>query len=95
MIEFGKKLKHLREVRHLTQTQVAELLGCTPSMISAYESDIRRPSYENLVKLSKMYHVSTDYLLGCDNKSALNTSKLNTDEINALSSLIEIMQSKK
>ena len=95
MIDFGPKLKYLREGKHLTQTQAAKLLGCTPSMISAYESSIRRPSYENLVLLANIYHVTTDYLLGNDSKFALDTSKLNTDEINALASLIDVMKNKK
>lgn len=92
---FSNKLKSLREGRHLTQTQIAQHIGCTPSMISAYESSIRRPSYENLVKLAQAYHVTTDYLLANDTKTALDTSMLTVDEINALASLISIMKNKK
>lgn len=95
MIDFAPKLKSLREGKHLSQTQAAQLLGCTPSMISAYEAGIRRPSYENLVKLAKQYHVTTDYLLGSESKSALDTSSLTQEEINALASLINVMKSKK
>ncbi|RGY96642.1 helix-turn-helix transcriptional regulator [Clostridium sp. AM58-1XD] len=95
MIDFSDKLKKLREGRHLTQSQVAQQIGCTSSMISAYESAIRRPSYENLIQLSKLFHVSTDYLLGNDSKSALDTAMLTNEEINALASLISIMKNKK
>lgn len=91
---FSHKLKSLREGRHLTQTQVGQHIGCTPSMISAYEASIRRPSYENLVRLAQLYHVTTDYLLANDTKSALDTSLLTVDEINALASLIAIMKKK-
>ena len=95
MIDFGPKLKCLREGSHLTQTQVAQQLGCTPSMVSAYEASIRRPSYENLINLARLYHVTTDYLLGLDSKSALDTAGLTVSEINALSSLIDVMANKK
>ena len=43
---------------------MAERLGVTPSVISAYENGIRQPSYEVLIKLARLYGVTSDYLLG-------------------------------
>lgn len=68
MVEFGTKLRELRTERGWTQRQVAERIGGTASIVSAYENEVRQPSYEALVRLARLYGVSTDYLLGLSGK---------------------------
>lgn len=68
MVEFGKRLRELRAERNMTQKQVAERIGGTASIVSAYENGIRQPSYEALIRLARLYGVSTDYLLGVSGK---------------------------
>lgn len=64
MVDMGKRLYALRTERGWTQKQLADRIGATPSIISAYETGTRKPSYEALVKLASLFSVSTDYLLG-------------------------------
>ena len=64
MVELGRKLRELRQARELNQRQVAERIGVTASVISAYENNIRQPSYSSLIKLASLFDVSADYLLG-------------------------------
>ena len=66
MVELGRKLRSLRLDRGLHQRQVAERIGVTTSVISAYENNIRQPSYEVFIKLARLFDVSADYLLGID-----------------------------
>ncbi|MFA9228678.1 MAG: helix-turn-helix domain-containing protein, partial [Agathobacter rectalis] len=61
------RLKELRIQNKLTQKQVSELLGISPSIISGYETGERTPSAEILLSLSYLYKCSTDYLLGKSN----------------------------
>lgn len=59
-----EKIRNLREDKDLTQQQMAELLNITQAAYSRYESgDLDIPSAV-LIKLSKFYKVSIDYLLG-------------------------------
>ena len=74
MVDIGLVLRGLRKSAELTQQQVAERIGVTKSMISAYEISIRQPSYEVLLKLSDLYRVSTDFILG--NHSSFNEYSL-------------------
>ena len=67
MVDFGKILKELRKSAGLSQQTLAEKLGVTKSLISYYELQERSPSPEMLIKLTKLFHVSADYLLGIDN----------------------------
>lgn len=76
MVELGARLKELRRERNWTQGQVAERIGVTPSVISAYEIGIRLPSYEALLKLVRLYGVSADYLLGISGKRSSDSQYL-------------------
>ena len=58
------RLIELREKNHLSQSAVANRLGVTPALISAYEKTERNPSLERLIALADIYHTSTDYILG-------------------------------
>ena len=64
MVEISQRLRKLRLDRHMTQAQVARRVGVTASMVSSYETDIRLPSYEVLIRLADLFAVSADYLLG-------------------------------
>ena len=62
-LNFGKRLRELREKSGQTQKQLAEYLQVTPQAYSQYERDQRRPDYEQLIRLAKLYRVSLDYLV--------------------------------
>jgi len=62
-MDFPKKIKELREQHNYSQVYVASQLGVRHSSYYKYEKGLARPEYENLVKLAKLYSVSTDYLL--------------------------------
>lgn len=93
MVDFGNRIKTLRLQNHLTQAQLASRLGVTKSVISAYENGLRMPSYEILIAVSKLFKVSTDFLLGQqNNKNMLDLSGLTSDEMQALYTLVKAMQ---
>ena len=73
----GKNIKKLRKAHHLTQKDLSMQLGLTPKMISFYENDERIPPADILIKLSQIFGVSTDFLLGISNKT-LNESNSKT-----------------
>ena len=67
MVDISEVLKGLRLSSGYTQQHVADLVGVSKSMISAYETGIRQPSYEVLLKLSDTYKTSLDFILGNTN----------------------------
>lgn len=89
MVNMGEKLRSLRIENKLTQKQVADRIGLAISAVSSYESGTRYPSYEALIKLSKMFHVSTDYLLGLTSKRDIDVTGLDDAEIELLSQLVD------
>ena len=94
-MDFGKKLKELRLQANLTQKQLAERVGVTKSVISFYELQERSPSPDVLVKLSEIFHVSTDYLLGLERKNVIDISDLTPEQADVIESLITVLRNKK
>ncbi|MCM1104132.1 MAG: helix-turn-helix domain-containing protein [bacterium] len=94
MVDFGNLLKTLRLRDHLTQAQLSQKLGLTKSVISAYETGLRLPSYDVLIHISQIFKVSTDYLLGVERRQEIDLSGLSQAEIDALLNLIKAMKQK-
>lgn len=63
---FGKRLKQIRKERHLTQSQLAEMLGTTKQVISRYEHGDSNPKIELVCKYAEILGVAVDYLLKDD-----------------------------
>lgn len=61
---FADRLKELRKEAHLTQRQLAAKARLSPGAIALYELGRRSPNLDMAIKLSRLFDVSTDYLLG-------------------------------
>lgn len=64
MDKYMKRLRDLREDHDLTQSQVAEFLGTSQTMYARYERGANELPIRHLVRLCKLYHVSSDEILG-------------------------------
>ena len=94
MVDFGNTLKTLRLQENMTQAQLSQKLGLTNSVISAYETGLRLPSYDVLIHIAQIFKVSTDYLLSVEHKDSLDLSGLTQSEKSALLLLIKAMKNK-
>ena len=59
-----KSIRDLREENDLTKEYHEKYLSCSQSAYSKIEAGKRQLSIDYLIKLSSLYRVSTDYLLG-------------------------------
>lgn len=67
-----KRIRDLREDNDMTQKQVASKLNCSQQVYSNYELGQRDIPTDILIKLSKLYQVSSDYILGISDNPAIN-----------------------
>ena len=70
--------------KKLTQIQVAKKLNISNISLSSYERDTTDPDTRTLKKLSELYEVSTDYLLGLtdyENEGTYNKKKSKLDNV--------------
>lgn len=59
-----KRIRDLREDHDLTQKDIAKVLNCSQQVYSNYELGQRDIPTDILIKLSRFYNVSVDYILG-------------------------------
>ena len=93
MVNMGERLKNLRLEKSLTQKQIAERVGVAISAISSYESGLRYPTYDTLVKLANIYHVSSDYLIGISPKRNIDVEGLSPEAVTLISQMVEMLRS--
>ena len=77
MLSFGKKLAALRKGKKLSQTELAQKLNTSVSVISRYERDEMTPSIETAKRLTAILGTSVGYLLGeTENDNLLKDPKM-------------------
>ena len=79
--DFPRLITLLRKEKGISQKQAAGELGISQALLSHYEKGIRECGLDFLVRCSKFYDVSTDYLLGVspDRKGQALTAENITD----------------
>lgn len=95
MVNFGERLSGLRKNIGLSQTVLAKRLGVSASAISEYESGVRFPTFNILIKIAGLFHVTTDYLLGFEKKRTVDVSNLSEEEISVIIKMVELLEGKK
>lgn len=63
MMNLSNKIYEMRKAQGLSQEQLAEKLGVSRQSVSKWESGESMPELEHLVEISKLFNISTDYLL--------------------------------
>ena len=61
---FGKRLRELRQMRNITQEQLADMADISRVMVGRYETTDQLPALDTLVRIADALGTSTDYLLG-------------------------------
>jgi transcriptional regulator with XRE-family HTH domain len=82
------KIKSMREQLGITQAELARKLGLTRSSINGWEMGLSVPSTQYIVELAKLFHISTDYLLGMEQGAVLNIDNLTEKEVSVLIDLV-------
>ena len=72
----GQRINELRVAFGWSQVQLAEKLSISKQTVSNWENENIQPSVEMLIRLAKLFHVSTDYLLGLEAVPQINVEGL-------------------
>lgn len=93
-MNFGEKLRKLRLSQNLTQQQLADRIGVAKSVVSYYESGDRCPSYDVLVKITRIFHTTTDYLLDVSKDCVIDVTGLSDEDIAVVRTVAEALKRK-
>ncbi|MBO5731766.1 MAG: helix-turn-helix transcriptional regulator [Treponema sp.] len=85
----NERIKQLRLERGLSQVDLARQLSVSKQSVSNWENDNILPSIEMLVKLSHIFSVSTDFLLGEDDRLYLEITGLNQTQLTHIQQIID------
>ncbi len=95
ILKIPERIKDIRDKNGLTQEELARKMSITRSSVNAWEMGISMPSPENLVRLSEIFNVSTDYILGVDNRETVSIDNLSDEEKKIVYELVKILKKKK
>ena len=85
----NQQIRKLRQARNMSQVELAKVLGVTKQSVSNWENDNIQPSVEMLIRIAGAFSVSTDYLLGLEEKEYIDVSGLSEEVVAHIRQIIE------
>jgi transcriptional regulator with XRE-family HTH domain len=95
MLPFGDRIRQLRKEKGWTQNELGKILGLGENLVTHYERGVRFPRPEAIVNISKLFEVSTDYLLGItDERNTTNNSLTKNERLDLIAKSNPILDNK-
>ena len=85
---FSERLAEVRKANKLSQTEVATKLNVTKQSVANWENGNVMPSIDMLIKISTVFNVSSDFLLGLNNRKFIDVTNLTLEETAHIQSII-------
>ena len=83
------KIRELRERAGYSQSQLAKKLDVTRSSVNAWEMGLSTPTTQYVVALTKLFHVSADYILGIEPEYSVSLRGYTDKEVALVMNLLE------
>lgn len=90
---FSERIRLLRKSYNYSQQELAGRLGVSKQSVSNWENGNILPSIDMLMKLAGMFSVSTDYILGLDNRLTIDVTGLTVEKVSHIQQIINDMRS--
>lgn len=87
------RIKELREKAGYSQAQLAKKLDVTRSSVNAWEMGLSTPTTQYIVAMTKLFHVSADYILGTESNRSLSLDGYSDEELAIVFSLLKYFDS--
>ena len=84
MESFGTRLANVRKQHNLTQNDIADRLHISAQAVSKWENDLTSPDIDTLIKLSEIYDMSMDELIGKEKTEPIYLPKEERKSIESL-----------
>jgi transcriptional regulator with XRE-family HTH domain len=102
--KFPDRLRSARDLRKMSQSDLAKKAQLQPSAVSHFETGRRAPSFDNLKALSEALQVTTDYLLGRADEPGVtgvvadklfrHAENMSRDDLDVLTKMAEMLSKK-
>ena len=84
-----ERIKVFREQAGMTQAELARKLNLTRASVNAWEMGLSVPSAQSIIDLAKVFHVSTDTILGVDSSYMIDISDLTAEQARIVALLVQ------
>lgn len=88
------RIRFLRDKVGMTQTDLAKKLGISRSAVNSWEMSLSLPSISNIIEMTQIFHISSDYLLSISDNMYVDISSLSNDEKEVIFKLLNCFVSK-
>lgn len=85
----GENIRRLRQERGLCQEDLGRRIGASKQSVSNWENGNIAPSIDLLIRLADFFGVSTDYLLGREERRTLNAAGLSDIQATHIQQIID------
>ena len=85
----NENIKQLRLARNLSQVDLAKALGVTKQSVSNWENNNIQPSIDMLIRISSFFSVSTDYILGLEERKYIEINGLTETQLAHIRTIID------
>ena len=86
---FYERIKELRLSQNLNQIQFGKKINVSKQCVSNWENAYIQPSIDIVIRICRTFHVSSDYLLGLDDRIILDVTGLNNSETAHIQAIID------
>lgn len=87
----GDRIARKRQENGWTQTRLAQLVGVNVKSVKDWENSVSIPAAKTLIKLSTLFGVSIDYLLGLDERNLISLDILQPDDQIRVKAFIQML----
>lgn len=92
---FSQRLKQLRSLQGISQYALADTLGVSRTSLKNWELATATPPLDVLVDMAMYFRVTSDYLLGLDERRSIQISFLSDRYVDVLTNLVRVMEEEK
>ena len=85
----NENIRRLRMARNISQVDLAKALGVTKQSISNWENNNIQPSIDMLIRICDYFRVTTDYMLGLEERNYIEISGLTDYELAHITAIID------
>ena len=82
-------IKALREATGMSQSALAKRLGVTRASVNAWEMEISCPTAQYIIEMARLFHTTSDHILGLDSGEVISLRGMSEDEIRLVHALVD------
>lgn len=88
-------IKSLRENMGLSQAALAKRLGVTRASVNAWEMGISTPTAQYVVEMARLFHTTTDFLLGLESHEHIALRDMQEEEKRLVYHLVDYISTQR